>query len=240
MKISRFMDRVLFALSVPQCVGCKTRLNYGELAFCPKCSSEFEEFKTRNCSRCGRVLNRCDCSNEFLRSHYVKRVIKCYRYLDREEARAGNRFIYSLKRDNRYDVLERAASELACAILNSVEHPEEYIITNVPRRQDAIVEYGIDHSALLARAVADKLSCEHLELLRSRARKEQKTLEIEDRFKNADFYISKDIDLAGRSVIIVDDIITTGASIGKAASLIRSMGARDIIAACLAIAYKDS
>lgn len=240
MKIRKLMDRVLFALSVPQCVGCRTRLDYGQLAFCPECSAEFEEFKTRNCSRCGKILSSCDCSNEFLRSHYVKRVIKCYRYLDREEARAGNRLIYSLKRDNRSDVLERAADELSSAILNSIENPEEYIFTNVPRRRSAIIEYGIDHSALLARAVARRLSCQYIEMLGSRARSEQKTLEITDRFKNADFYISKDIDLTGKRVIIVDDIITTGASIGKAASLIRSLGAREITAACLAIAYKDS
>ena len=240
MKKYNLMDRVLFALSVPQCVGCKTRLVYGQLAFCHKCSTEFDEFKTRNCSRCSKKLNECNCSNEFLRSHYIPKVIKCYRYLDREDARAGNRLIYSLKRDNRSDVLEKASDELVKAILNSLNNPEECIITNVPRRRSAIIEYGIDHSALLAKAVAKKLSCEYRELLRSRAKSEQKTLEITDRFKNADFYILRDIDLTGKRVIIVDDVITTGASVGKAASLIRSLGAKEITAACLAIAYKDS
>ena len=239
MNITKAMDRVLFALSVPKCVCCKRRLDYGNKAFCPKCYAEFEDYKSRNCSRCARPLYECDCSTEFLRAHYVSRVVKCYRYLTRDEAMTGNSLIYSLKRDNRSDVLDLCAEELSAAILNSVQNPEKYIFTNVPRRKSAIVEFGIDHSEILSKAVAKRLGGEYMPLLKSNAKKAQKTLETADRFKNADFYISKDVDLTGRGVIIIDDIITTGASVSKAASLIRSLGAKDILAAALGIAYKD-
>lgn len=239
MIIQDIMDRVLFALSVPKCVCCKSRLSYGEKAFCSKCSADFEEFRSRNCSHCSRPLNECDCSCDFLRAHYVRRVIKCYRYLLRDDNLTGNRLIYSLKKDNRSDVLEVSADLLSKAILNSVAHPENYIFTNVPRRRSAIVEFGIDHSALLSQSVAKKLGGEYIPLLKSNSKKEQKSLEAAERFINADFCLTRDMNLEGRGVIIVDDIITTGASIGKAASLIRSLGSKDIIAATLAIAYKD-
>lgn len=239
MNINEAMDRVLFALSVPKCVGCRTRLNYGENAFCPKCYAEFEENKSRNCSCCARKLNECDCSNEFLRAHFVKRVIKCYRYLIRDTVMPGNSLIYSLKRDNRSDVLNTCVDELSTAILNSIDDPSAYIFTNVPRRKSAIVEFGIDHSAMLSKALAKRFGAEYIQILSSKAKSEQKKLETEERFRNADFYISKNLDLTGREVIIVDDIITTGASISKAASLIRSLGAKSIVAATLAIAYRD-
>ena len=240
MNIKEMMDRVLFALSVPKCVCCKKPLDYGEKAFCPKCSAVFEEFKSRNCSRCSRALSECDCSNDFLRAHYVSRVVKCYRYLNRDEALPGNSLIYSLKRDNRIDVLERAADELGNAILNSVDNPASYVFTNVPRRKTAIIEHGIDHSALLTRELAKRFGAEYKAILKSNAKKPQKSLETEDRFKNADFQIAINIDLTGKGIIIVDDIITSGASMSKAAALIRSLGCREIIGACLAIAYKDS
>ena len=240
MNIKNIMDRVLFALSVPKCVCCKTRLDYGENALCLKCSSKFEQFKTRNCSRCARKLNMCSCSNDFLEAHYIKRTIKCFRYLNRNDATPGNALIYSLKRDNRSDVLKRCADELEYAIRNSISDPGGYIFTNVPRRKSAIIEHGIDHSELLARELANRFDAEYISLLKSNAKKPQKSLETADRFKNADFYISKNIDLTGRAVIIVDDIITSGASMGKAASLIRSLGSCEIIAASLAIAYKDT
>ncbi len=239
MNKKNIMDRVLFALSVPKCVCCKTRLDYGENALCLKCSAEFEQFKTRNCSRCARKLNMCSCSNDFLEAHYIKRTIKCFRYLNRNDATPGNALIYSLKRDNRSDVLKRCADELEYAIRNSISDPGGYIFTNVPRRKSAIIEHGIDHSELLARELAKRFDAEYISLLKSNAKKPQKSLETADRFKNAEFYISKNIDLTGRAVILVDDIITSGASMSKAASLIRSLGSREINAVSLAIAYKD-
>ncbi len=234
------MDRVLFALSVPKCVCCKTRLEYGQKAFCPKCSAKFEEFKSRGCAKCAGLLHQCDCSNEFLEAHFVKRVIKCFRYLDREEAAPSNSLIYSLKRDNRKDVLDKCTEELASAIRNSISDPEIYLFTNVPRRRAAIVEYGIDHSALLAKAVAKRLGAQYVPLLRSNAKKPQKSLERTDRMKNADFSLIRELDLSDKRVIIIDDIITSGASVSMAASLLRSLGSRKITAACLAIAYRDS
>lgn len=239
MNIKNIMDRVLFALSVPKCVCCKTRLDYGKNALCLKCSAEFEQFKTRNCSRCARKLNMCSCSNDFLEAHYIKRTIKCFRYLNRNDATPGNALIYSLKRDNRSDVLKRCTDELEYAIRNSISDPGGYIFTNVPRRKSAIIEHGIDHSELLARELAKRFDAEYISFLQSNSKKPQKSLETLDRFKNADFYISKNIDLTGRAVLLVDDIITSGASMSKAASLIRSLGSREINAVSLAIAYKD-
>lgn len=234
------MDRALFALSVPKCICCREKLDYGQKAFCPKCSLEFEEFKSRNCSRCAKILSECDCSNQVLESHFIRRVIKCYRYINNDDNTPANSLIYSLKRDNRCDVLDRAADELSTALNNSIEDLSDYVITNIPRRRSAIVEYGIDHSALLAEEVAKRSSATYQSLLSSNAKKAQKSLMPDERKRNADFSLKKDIDLTGKKVIIVDDIITSGASMSNAATLIRSLGAKQIVAACLAIAYKDS
>lgn len=239
MEISKIMDRVLFALSVPKCVACDKRLDYGDKAFCPECSAVFEEFKTRNCSRCAKVLNKCDCSNNFLSSHFVKKTIKCFRYIHSEQSSPASSLIFSLKRDNRFDVLEKCTDEISQAILNSISEPKEYIFTNIPRRRSAIIEYGIDHSELLAKAVAKELGGRYIPLLRSNSKKAQKMLDRTERFQNADFSINRRRNLTDKGVIIIDDVITTGASMSKAASLIRSMGAKDIIAATLGIAYKD-
>lgn len=238
-KIKNIMDRVFFALSVPTCVCCKRRLSYGEKAFCPECYAVFEENKNRNCARCARKLDRCDCTNDFLCTHFVKRVLKSYRYINRGEISSGNALIYSLKKDNRSDVLDFCTEEMVNIISAHIENPREYIITNVPRRKSAIIEYGIDHSAMLAKSVAKSLHARYIPLLGSKAKEPQKSLETIDRLKNADFYIAKRRNLTGKSVIIIDDIITSGASVGSAAALVRSLGSKDIVAVCLAIAYKD-
>lgn len=240
MNISEIKDRVLFTLSVPKCICCGERLDYGQKAFCLKCSLEFEEYKTRNCSKCAKVLQSCCCSNEYLRGHFVSKTLKCFRYMVREDSNASNSLIFSLKKDNRADVLDACADEMEKSIRNSIKDPENYIITNVPRRRSAIVEYGIDHSALLAKEVAKRVGAKYVCLLKSNAKKAQKSLERSERIKNVSFDLIKEIDLTGKGVIIVDDVITSGASMGSASALIRSLGCRNIVAACLGIAYKDS
>ena len=141
--------------------------------------------------------------------------------------------------ENRSDVLDRCTDELVSAIRNSIENPENYIITNIPRRRSAIIEYGIDHSELLAKSVAKRLGARYKSLLYSNARTPQKSLERAERLKNAKFVLKRTRLPQNSSIIIVDDIITTGASMGKAASLIRSLGVKNIVAAALAVSYKD-
>ena len=72
-------------------------------------------------------------------------------------------------------------------------------------------------------------------VLASKAKKPQKTLETSDRFKNADFYIVKDVDRTGREIIIVDDIITTGYTMGECASTLNKCKPASVKCATFAI-----
>lgn len=229
----------LHLISVPKCVCCKERLDFPNYVFCPKCSAEYKENKARNCGICAKPLYDCDCTNHYLEAHFIKRLFKVFRYKQRDENRAANSLIYSLKRDNREDVLAFAADEL-CAAMSASVTSDEVIFTNVPRRRAAIVKYGIDHSADLARRIAKRLGKKYLPLLASKSKVEQKALRGADRLRNADFYVKRKLDLTGKTVIIVDDIVTTGASMASAAMLIRGLGAKKIWGAALATAYRDT
>ena len=233
-------SRLTHLISVPKCVCCGERLDYGELALCPKCSAVFDDIKTRNCSKCSKILSECDCSTDYLRSHYIKTMIKIFRYKNREENIAANSLIYSLKRDNRSDVLDKCAGLLHDAIANHLGDVSDFIITNVPRRRSQIIKYGIDHAELLAKQVAKLSGARYVRLLVSNVKTEQKSLLGSAREANIDFDIMSDENLKGQSVIIIDDIVTTGASMGAAAMLIRGLGAKRIVGASLAIAYKDN
>ena len=239
MSFSGVGKKFLFLISVPTCVSCKKRLSFDDVALCPSCESNFAEIKTRNCSKCAKPLHECSCTTEVLRSHFIKSVVKCFRYNVREETNPGNALIYSLKRDNRSDVLERCTKELVFAIRNSVQIDDSFVVTNVPRRQRSIIKYGFDHSALLAESVSRKLDIPYIKMLKSKAKSEQKKLSPEERLKNVDFRLITDESLKGKNVIIVDDIITTGASASGASTMIRSLSPKGIIAASLAIAYRD-
>ena len=63
----------------------------------------------------------------------------------------------------------------------------------------------------------------------------------EERKRNAIFKLRRKIpSLKGRVVIIIDDIATTGASIGACADALKTEKPDEIFAAVLAIAYLDN
>ena len=240
MKINKFFDKLLFYISVPKCIGCGKRLLYTEKALCPECKTEYDENKRRDCSLCGRVLSECSCTNDYLSKHYVKRLIKVFRYRQNEDI-PSNKLIFSLKKDNRRDVLEFLTNELCQAIRSSVENPEECIFTNVPRRRKEIVKYGIDHAELLAKSIAKRFSAEYYQPIISKSKKPQKMTEGSERLKNANFRLKRNArNLDKKRIIIIDDVVTTGASISACAMLYRALGTKNITGAALSIAYKDS
>ncbi len=239
MKFKDLIKKIAFLISVPKCVGCKTRLQNEGSPLCPSCLEEYENTKQRNCSVCAKELSHCNCSNKYLESHYVKNIVKVFRYLPNEES-AANNLIYSLKRDNRKDVLNFLSDELSDAIFNSYKNTDKFIFTNVPRRSEAIRKYGIDHSKLLAKALAKRCGGKYIQLLRSNAKTAQKKLLANERINNAKFdYRLRKPSLKGITVVLVDDIVTTGASMGACAMLLRGLGAKKIIGASISIAYKD-
>ena len=233
-----FLSKIIFYLSVPSCVCCGERLDIDDNVLCKKCKREYEELKNRNCSRCAKPLFSCSCSNEFLSTHYVKRLVKVFRYLGHHGYTPGMHLLFSLKKDNREDVLDFLSRELADSIKVSVTNIEEYLVTNVPRRRRAIIKFGIDHSEILAKRIAKIFGIKYKKLLTSKTKRAQKSLEGKERISNAEFDI-KDVSIKGQRILLIDDIVTTGASLGSAAALLHSIGAKEIVGATLSIAYKD-
>ena len=76
-------------------------------------------------------------------------------------------------------------------------------------------------------------------LFKSKAKMAQKTLVAGERLSNAAFVSHRGASVEGKTVLIIDDVITTGASVGACAELAYSMGAKRVIVAAIGIAYKD-
>ena len=242
MKFKELLNRALYYVSVPKCVCCKEKLDYGERGLCARCREVYESHKQRNCPKCSAILSECFCTYDFLEDHGVKSLVKIFRYSKTEESMPSNYLIYSLKQDNRKDVVSFLADEMSAAIgLHIDTERGNYVITSVPRRRKAIINFGYDHAAKLAKEVSNRLGIEYRSILKSRAIDPQKSVYGQARIENAKFdYISKkDLSLRGKTVILIDDIITTGASITNCATLIRGLRPKQIIGACLGTAYKE-
>ena len=240
--MKEFVRSLFFYMTVPKCVSCRTKLDRSDRALCKECMKGYEQTKDRTCSVCFKKLYECKCPNEYLENHTVRRLVKVFRYKpseSNEEKVPANELIYNVKRVKRRDLIDFMSGEVAQAIKKSLKY-EECVITNVPRKRSRVLEYGLDHSEQIARAIAKKLDIEYVKLLKSKLKTPQKKVHGEDRIKNAEFdYLKNAPSVKGKRVIVFDDIVTTGASMGSSAMLIRGLGAKTVYGACVAIAFKD-
>ncbi len=240
--IKSFFGKILFYLTVPKCICCGEKLNIEEKALCKTCFAEYEESKNTTCSVCFSKLSSCKCSNKYLKSHMMPKLLKIFRYKpssDPNERIPSNQLIYVVKRVKRRDLVDLISDELITVINNSI-NTKSFIISNVPRKRSRVLKYGFDHSEEIAKAISKKLGMKYVKILKSKSKRPQKKLHGNERIKNAEFDILKRKEsLKGKRVLLIDDIVTTGASMGASAMLIRALGAKEVVGACLAISYRD-
>ena len=240
MRFSELLRKALFFIGVPTCPSCGEKLDIDDSALCKNCFDEYIDFIEHDCSLCTAPLSHCSCTNKYLDSHSVKALYKVARYRPGNDTLPTNKLIYSLKRAHRADVLDFIASEMEESLKNSGLELSSFIFTNVPRRRAAVRKYGYDHARELSRRLAERFGAEHRDLLISRVKRAQKKLFGRERITNINFDYKGKYDLEKRNVIIVDDLVTTGASMGAAAMLLKMSGAKRVFGACFAIAYKDN
>ncbi|MGE4214374.1 MAG: ComF family protein [Anaerotignaceae bacterium] len=106
------------------------------------------------------------------------------------------------------------------------------IIVPVPVHRRRFKERGFNQSEVLAQRLAEfsgKMCCYNA-IKRVRYTAPQSGLHPDQRLiniKNA-FEINKDFDVAGKKILLIDDIFTTGATINECAGILRNSGAEQV------------
>ena len=240
--VKDIFQKILFYMTVPKCVCCGEKLDIDDRALCKDCLKEHKRTKDSVCSVCFKQLSSCKCSNKYLKSHMMPKLIKIFRYKpssDPNEKIPSNQLIYVIKRVRRKDLLDFISDEMIEAINNSIV-TDDYVISNVPRKRSRVLKYGFDHSQEIAKAISEKLDIPYVKLLKSESKTAQKKLHGDARLKNAEVDVLKrHPDVKGKRVLLVDDIVTTGASMGASAMMIRAIGAKEVTGVCLGITYRD-
>jgi ComF family protein len=144
--------------------------------------------------------------------------------------------IHRFKFCNRAELAHRLGRDVARAIKPMVL-PRDSILVPVPLTAHRLVERGYNQSALLARSVAHHLQYEHspCALVRARdghhqvgANKAERAAQVSGAFAVASRRIDK------RNVILVDDVITTGATANACIAALTAGGARVVAVAAIA------
>jgi ComF family protein len=124
--------------------------------------------------------------------------------------------------------------------INYYDLPMRYIdyIVPVPLHKSRLREREFNQAALLARHIADDLNITALEglLKRHRPTRAQVDLERSDRLENVkgSFCVEPKHDLRGKNILLIDDVLTTGATSSEAASALKAAGAGIVFVLTLA------
>ena len=154
------------------------------------------------------------------------------------------KLIYHIKHQGDPRVFAFVAERLAPCLLDAaatlptrapVGEDKPLLFTYPPRRRSAVREDGFDQAQRLAKALAVACDGDFAPLIRRthRKSKEQKTLNAAEREVNAtSSYILADTAVEvvrDRTVVICDDLCTTGATLNRGAALLVEAGARSVV-----------
>lgn len=244
MTVRELLDRFVF---VQKCCGCGELLAYENApsAFCPTCRLKWNQAKVEPCSVCYQEAITCACMPKGLSATGALSLRKLTFYASNRMKEPQNRIIYHIKHEKNRRISAFLAGELRGAVADELkvleaEPAEDALLAFVPRGRKAVVKYGFDQSDLICRALSDQTGIPYLPLLkRKRGGKEQKKLDRTRRFRNIQslFYVNPKIDaemLRGKYVFLLDDVVTTGASMAACVHLVKEAGAKAVICLCVA------
>jgi ComF family protein len=214
---------------------------------CPDCLDSIQPVRVPQCVRCGERLvpaqlligdGQCqacrDYPPEFERAEAFG-----------EYANGLRDLIHLLK----YDRVLPAAGFLGARLAQSLESlrlpvAERPLLVPVPLHSSKRRERRFNQSELIARAASKHLASP-LEigtdvLIRHRATLSQVGLDREARTANmrGAFRVERPERIAGRIVVVVDDVMTTGATVSECARVLKNAGAARVFAATVARALK--
>ena len=118
---------------------------------------------------------------------------------------------------------------------NNRPQPKPDCIVSVPLHSRRAWRRGFNQSCLLAHSLSRWLQCDYYPkgIIRIRAAQTQHQLTARQRRNNLKGAFRVDFPVAGRHIIIVDDVVTTGSTVAEIARLLKKQGAATIQVWCL-------
>ena len=231
--LGKIAENVLDLIFVPKCASCGIAVESSKISLCAECEHVHSLESKQFCTDCSMPYTFCRC-----RVHYGDLSFKMLRVTGYKtnEGSVAKQMILGLKDNVHRAALDRMSSEMVRVLSRRapdvVEYPKNAVIVFIPRSDKARRDAGHDQSEMLASLISEKTGIECVNVFISRGRKAQKTLNKEERMINAElsYDLVPDIyDFRGKTAIIVDDIITTGSSVGVCGGMLIGAGAEDVI-----------
>ena len=230
------LDLLLRLIFPERCLLCDELLPFRkeENFLCEKCAkSEVLLERHSTCRLCGSPSEEELCASCLTHRHFFDKAVSCFAYKEQVRSR-----ILQFKFGNRRDLYRGFAHQLSGRIHNFSQTEPFDIITCVPMTKAARKERGYNQTELLANSISQTLGISFSDclLIKKKETPKQSTLSYSERWQNVSraFALAKGISLQGMRVLLIDDVLTTGATADALSRLLKSAGANYVFVATIA------
>lgn len=232
--LKNIVSVLLDLIYVPKCASCGVALPDEKAVLCYDCMKMYETESKMRCTACRYPHAKCICRINYKGRSFPFIHVTSY---SMRRSSASRNLVLGIKDEKQDKVFEFLASELSHALKSREEfwhmrhNGAPILVTYIPRSESARRRAGHDQAEVLARAVSKKLGTEFLTVFSNEGDASQKTLNKSRRSENAEEnygIVCEREDFFGKNVILVDDIVTSGASMGVCATLLRNAGAKTV------------
>ncbi len=227
-KICTFIIDIIFPIA---CISC----GKDDIWFCPECFGKINFMKHQRCPVCNIISDNGKTCPSCKNQTYLSGISISAHYKDDLLQKIIHAFKYKYVKD-----LSKTLGSFLIKTVpeNFISNSKNCFLVPVPLHKKRERERGFNQALLLAQIVAHKTGIQiQSDLLkRTRHTKSQMKLEAEERKTNVSdaFEVISNLDLRGKTAILIDDVCTTGATLEECAKVLKANNIKSVWAIVLA------
>ena len=234
MKISKVMNNFSY-LFFPKRCACCDEIIYPFETLCKSCKPENCRIPYPKCPKCSQEKDRCDCKDGNFK---FDNLLSAFYYKD-EISRSVRLFKFNAHTDNG----KFLASNMAELLMTDYYYREIDMIASVAMTRRRKNFRGFSQTDYLAKIISKKTGIPFNKnvLIKTRETMPQVGLKAKDRKENlrGAFKTNQKYDLKGKTVLLVDDIKTTGATLNECTKMLKKAGAKKVVCLTAAITKEE-
>lgn len=220
------LDFFLELLFPAKCAGCGANPEKGAV-LCEQCAKSLESYDSLFCGKC---LARLPNGKKICHPDHPFILGACLRY----HIGAAKGLIKALKFGRNKKVAGYLASRLAAYLKKLPIELDRYEIVPIPLSPARLRDRGFNQAKLIAETLSPLINIPLLDngLIRRKHSLPQSEIHgRKERFQNVSgAFLAKTEIVAGKNIILLDDVVTSGATMLEAARALKTGGAKKIIA----------
>jgi len=211
------------------CIGCGKKLAYDEELVCPRCLNTILKADTE--------LIEAEYNRKFRNERIIEGFSSLYIF---EKDKTFQDIVHSIKYGKKFLAGVFLGKLLAESLKDKIKSWKIDLIIPVPLHHLKKAERGYNQAEYIAKGISKKLGIQELNTVIGRVRytESQTSMTLQEREQNIAkaFKVKRKKKIKSRNVLLVDDVIATGATVKECGKILKENGAKLVYACSAAIA----